>query len=515
MKKMAPKHVVLFAVIFFTIFFPTQIVNSIPMNSITGESITYSVPSETLTLHYSPVFGVDSMLALYLPFCEESGDLAFDCSGNGNDAVLESAMWLADGGLHFDGYDDYVEVSDDPSLRSESATWSCWFKLDDLTLSNRFLLWKNQGGHHSSDIQIKQDNDQISVIFDMGGEYSQLSAVSLTADKWYNLVVVWDKANDFFGLYINGILVDSNCYPGGTTDNMWNFKIGGNGIANQSINGIVKGVCVYANALSASEVTYLYTVESEVPRVNPSSKYIVGGWVSRNNDSIPIFQQLDVQIHLNATLATQLSSNGTYKFVFNVPEEVGNYTYELTIDNSVYDTAISVVVDRVTVSESGGDDVFTGEKGLIWFMLESDFDGQAVVDGSVTLSNGHNAIWNPALSRWEYTEMFDGEGSSSLTVMSVFWNKYCLSALNSNVEQNEAIITWKKLTWYDSLVVLVQQLVAFIFTISPLVWGIIGTLLILVVLLKFGILTLELDIQEANVLKKLYEDGCRLYFHVL
>lgn len=474
-----------------------------PVNS-THDFSSYDASPQTLNLNYSPVFGLGSDLSLYLPLSENNGEMAFDCSGHGNNAILPSPI-LIDGDFHFDGYDDYIQVVNDPTLRSESATWACWFKLDDITFSNRFLIWKNLGGHHFGDIQIKQDENQIFVLYDINGDYQILESNPLEVDLWYHLAVVWDKENDFFGIYINGELVDYSCYVGGTNENLWDLKFGGNGLANQSISGNMKEICVYSSALSPSEVAYHYFSGVKTPRVDPSSQYMIGGWVTCNsNNSSNLFEDKNVLVFLNGSLSTSLDSTGTYLFVFDAPSEVGNYTYEVKLGDSVDSERvfISVIVDSITVSEWGGSSVFVQNEGIAWFRLESAFDGQPITNGNLTLSNGQPAVWNSSLSRWEYKDTFGEEYNLVLTVDSVFWNRYGLSSLTYGAEKANATIYWQETPWYYPLIKFAKQAINFISTIPPMVWGLIGSLILLISLLKLGIITIELAESDPSELLK-------------
>jgi hypothetical protein len=90
----------------------------------------------------------DTSKRLALDFAEGDGVLAYDRSGNNNNAELrDGAIWTASGqygqALNFDGVNDYVHVPDSPELRvSAAATWLAWVKPN--TLDNETVINKNE-----------------------------------------------------------------------------------------------------------------------------------------------------------------------------------------------------------------------------------------------------------------------------------------------------------------------------------------------------------------------------------
>jgi len=177
---------------------------------------------------------------------------------------------------------------------------------------------------------------------------------------------------------------------------------------------------------------------------------------------------------------------------------VGDYVYGLTAENMLEggEAHVSVVVDRITVSECGGSSFYTGQEGVAWYRLRSEFDGQPVTIGAVTLSDGGKAVWNPGASRWEYIVSSDEEGTLTLIVESVIWSKYGVSSLTPETMYKEAVIQWVQPPFYYPLVMLVQQMYTFFLWIPPLAWVIIGIVFVFALLMKLGIIEVVIETEE-------------------
>ena len=87
------------------------------------------------------------------PLNEDSGNTAYDLSGNGNHGSLNGGITqgvVGKGGLtsySFDGNDDYVDVGDSAFNLSEAISLSVWIKPD--SLGQQAIISKTQGGSYS------------------------------------------------------------------------------------------------------------------------------------------------------------------------------------------------------------------------------------------------------------------------------------------------------------------------------------------------------------------------------
>ena len=108
--------------------------------------------------------------------------------------------------LEFDG-DDFVWVSDDPSLRPEDVTIEGWFSFD-ATDGLQLLVDKHLGDGDLDSYEMWYQNGTLrGVVMDFDGTGPQLSTpFTPNIGQWYHLAYTFDDAADSQSLYINGEL---------------------------------------------------------------------------------------------------------------------------------------------------------------------------------------------------------------------------------------------------------------------------------------------------------------------
>src|SRR5207253_2557618 len=95
-------------------------------NQVIGSTGQANYPSNPLSLSYDPL---NPFLSTWLPFEDGSGTTTADTSGHGNSGALFDTApnsWTAGiigGALSYDGFDDYVEIS---NHLGASFTIACW-----------------------------------------------------------------------------------------------------------------------------------------------------------------------------------------------------------------------------------------------------------------------------------------------------------------------------------------------------------------------------------------------------
>ena len=225
-------------------------------------------------------------LVLYLPFDEGNGNVAHDYSGFGNDGTLKDAnasnedgsslaRWVsgkAGHALSFDGVDDYVEVSNSPSLNpSDEISVEAWVKFNSWYTGdcqqNMILSKGNESvyGHFhlaigevdnnctdvSNDLRVKFEINFNGTIYQAFGSTDVYSSLG----SWLHVVGVYNKT--CLKVYLNGNLDGINCIGSiSNPGNEENITIGR--MKSDSypywVNGTIDEVKIWNRALTEQEI---------------------------------------------------------------------------------------------------------------------------------------------------------------------------------------------------------------------------------------------------------------------
>lgn len=154
--------------------------------------------------------------------------------------------------LSFDGVDDYVQVSNSPSLKNFSAmTFLVWIKPPAFNGVNRFLVdvgyWDYPYGYLSyfSDFY----NDLYIFLRNTEGTAVSATQIAFTPDVWIQVGWVWDGTTVYS--IKNGVLQTGVAFSG-LIDPTANIIMGLN------FNGLINEVRIYNRALSEDEIKKLY-----------------------------------------------------------------------------------------------------------------------------------------------------------------------------------------------------------------------------------------------------------------
>ena len=148
---------------------------------------------------------------LWLDLTEDTGDIVYDHSGNGNNgkvygAVLERRLPFI--GRKFDGEDDYIEVPDSPSLDiTDEITIMAWVKPNDLTDIGVIVCKGDQYTSSNNHYMFGLTADEIPYLYFGNPTNASVNAgVAVAVNKWSHIAVT-RATDDTVNFFINGALV--------------------------------------------------------------------------------------------------------------------------------------------------------------------------------------------------------------------------------------------------------------------------------------------------------------------
>jgi hypothetical protein len=199
----------------------------------------------------------DKGLVAYWSFDEGEGDIAFDETNNGNDAVLYGPEW-AEGkrgfALRFDGVDDTVAIPHSASLMpTDAITLAAWVKIEGPAQEHYGIIGKSG---YSSGYRLLIHGTTKKVLFQLTGEkgYSVWSSTAIPDDQWHFIVATYDGSK--MKLYIDGIKDPSEKERKGPLDVNTNSVLIGK--PQYAFNGLIDEVRIYSRALSEEEIKELF-----------------------------------------------------------------------------------------------------------------------------------------------------------------------------------------------------------------------------------------------------------------
>ena len=212
---------------------------------------------------------LDTSLIASWKFDENTGTIASDSSGNGNDGTISGgAAWTAGkigNALSFDGINDYVDAGNKPGLQiREAISLEGWIKINDLSVSSD-LFGRGHGlssGNHGYFVTYYSATK--SLYFDT---YSTTTRDALRKtdaivdNNWHHIAATWDGTTSANGkkLYIDGVLVAQKTSAIASMGNpAYNFRIGIDSIDSRPAKANIDEVKVYNRALLASEILAEY-----------------------------------------------------------------------------------------------------------------------------------------------------------------------------------------------------------------------------------------------------------------
>ncbi|MFH0962461.1 MAG: glycoside hydrolase domain-containing protein [Planctomycetota bacterium] len=199
-------------------------------------------------------------LVLHYDFSERDGDVLHDSSGHALDARIHGAQWISSdrgAALDFDGVNDFVECGNPPELRISGAlTLAVWVRTSPQP-KNRYVLSKygwsiyiDPDGRPHLETRNAEDNRWVDLA----------ATQPIRAGEWNLIVAVHDPSVRRTRIYVNGepageMTRDDDSIGGVRTASFCLAKFA---MWSPELNGLIGGVMVFNESLSADRIAQLY-----------------------------------------------------------------------------------------------------------------------------------------------------------------------------------------------------------------------------------------------------------------
>jgi hypothetical protein len=302
-----------------------------------------------------PTDGTDSSRVLWLKLDENSGNTAFDSSGNlNNGTVSGSATWQPTGGvrngaMQFDGVSGLITVPDSPQLDNTSAfTLTYWFKADAYPGDSAGLVCKRNSisVDNAYTTYLKAADKHIYVDIDTSNNRFASTALIQTG-LWYHVALVFDgtlPSTQRAKLWINGALDTTATETSATIPDYASSMMIGNthpGAVNW-FTGSIDDVRFYRRALSQTEILSLSTINfgpsviagPASPATNHVTSNVTGSVVDDGKGGAPAIRWSKVSGPGNVSFGNPNLVATTATF-----DRSGNYALRLSASDTQIETS--------------------------------------------------------------------------------------------------------------------------------------------------------------------------------
>jgi len=215
-------------------------------------------------LFISIAYAEDDTLILYLPFDDNTGDVATDASDYSNDGQLLAGAKWADGKINSCAElvaNSYVEIPEIPVYDiTDAVTLMAWIKTPSVSTWAR-IIDKSQWQDNGFDMAISQVTHAPLFEFFVNGTTSQaLATTTVDDDEWHFIAGTF--GNKKARIYVDGVM-EQEITSTGEVDikpNDWPIRLGveANDAKGQPYTGFVDEVALYNRELSADDIQDIY-----------------------------------------------------------------------------------------------------------------------------------------------------------------------------------------------------------------------------------------------------------------
>jgi hypothetical protein len=274
----------------------------------------------------------------------------------------------------FDGVDDYVNISDDQSLRFSTKDYSfcIWVKTDQDAAADIFSKRFGIAAAGTGITFTKRGGDTFAVeISDGSTEGLAVGTVDIHDDVWHHLCSVINRGSNELKVYTDASDEQISDISGiGSISNLEDLLVGKNGDGTRLYNGSIDEVLIFNRSLSSTEISEIYDNQKKYYGVNISDPNLVSYWpldesfddLVGGNDGTPSggvtnatgissgamnFDGVDDYVQVSDSSSLDLTGDITFSFWMNSRDLTSN-ALRMFHKNSAY--TITSAVDL-----SGGD----------------------------------------------------------------------------------------------------------------------------------------------------------------
>jgi chitodextrinase len=225
-----------------------------------------SMPLTMIDYNYMPAPAAGLMG--YWKFDEGTGTTVADSSGNGNTGLLlNGPIWTLDGGIGFDGMDDYINLGTSSFDLSGALTISLWINFNDSTADSQNLIQK---GMDVYPFRIQKAGLNIeAAVRTTTGIHTLTTATALNDEEWYHVVLRYTEGS--IAIYINGQEDIRGTVTGTLAVDSSETAIGYGLSGDNPLSGTIDEVLIYNQALLDGEILSLYAGDQPFVDISPPS----------------------------------------------------------------------------------------------------------------------------------------------------------------------------------------------------------------------------------------------------
>jgi len=252
----------------------TPILNSSLGTDTTNENLTVypqnvtGAVNATLTNITDWFVNNKSLMVLKMPFNTNDSSNAKDYSPfQNNGTIINTASWttagISGGAYLFNGVNDYINVSDDPTLNFGNGSYSleAWFNASAVSPSDQWIITKYDGifgfGLFINVVSGAPGNISFTADGTAGNVFFSTNGTDYRDNLWHHVVATYNPLNGSM-IYVDGVLQASNATYVGYTNNTVALEIGAGGGGGGPFNGTIDEVRIYNRSLTAQQVAANY-----------------------------------------------------------------------------------------------------------------------------------------------------------------------------------------------------------------------------------------------------------------